>query len=145
MGVYSSRTPTPADEIIVVDGMNHPIYAPISAARLINADGAPTACARTVFDQIVSEARQARTMAICAQRDRKPSGESQSHYNALLGASFGRWAGHIMSVDGEPAVVAAISIVPNLDPDFARRSAAPAAQHCPHRRNLHGRCRLHRF
>ncbi len=46
--------------------------------------------------------------------------ESQGNYSSLLGASFGRWAGHIMNVNGEPAVVAMLSIVPNLDPHLLR-------------------------
>jgi hypothetical protein len=42
--------------------------------------------------------------------------ESQSNYRVLAGVlPPARWAGHIVSVDGRPAVVAALTIVPNVN------------------------------
>ncbi|MFO1016481.1 MAG: EAL domain-containing protein [Hyphomonadaceae bacterium] len=110
VGVYFYET-YGHDEIIIVDSNNHPIYANVGGQL---ADAASAYAARSeVLDQIVSEARNGADGHL-RRRDRAFV-ESQSNYASLLGASFGRWAGHIMSVDGEPAVVAAISIVPNLD------------------------------
>jgi len=110
VGVYFFET-YGHDEVVIVDAQNQPIYANVngSLTNPIAAYGAH----RAVFDQIVAEARSGADGTL-RRRDRAFV-ESQGNYSALLGASFGRWAGHIMSVDGVPAVVAALSIVPNLD------------------------------
>ena len=113
VGIYFFET-YGHDEVIIVDGRNRPVYANI-AGELTNPIAA-YASRREVLDQIVAEARSARSRGL-RERD-QAFAESQGNYSALLGASFGKWAGHIMSVDGEPAVVAAISIVPNLDPEL---------------------------
>ncbi|HYD88236.1 MAG TPA: EAL domain-containing protein [Vitreimonas sp.] len=110
VGIYFFET-YGHDEIVIVDGQNRPVYANVGGERA-NPTAAYAARA-DVLDQIVAEARRGADGHL-RPRDRAFA-ESQSNYDALLGASFGRWAGHIMSVDGEPAVVAAISIVPNLD------------------------------
>ncbi|MEZ5970213.1 MAG: EAL domain-containing protein [Hyphomonadaceae bacterium] len=99
------------DEVFIIDSANQPIYATVNGER---SDAAAAYNAhKEMFDRIVGEARRGADTSL-RRRDRAFS-DSQGNYSALLGASFGRWAGHIMSVDGEPAVVAAISIVPNLD------------------------------
>jgi len=114
-GVYFHET-YGHDEIIIIDGDNRPIYA--------NVEGELTDAARAyanrsaVLDQIVAEARRGADGRL--RRRDGAFAQSQSNYQALLGASFGRWAGHIMSVDGRPAVVAALSIVPNLDAGLLR-------------------------
>jgi len=99
------------DEVYIIDSDNQPIYSTVNGER---SDARQAYDAhRAIFDQIVTEARRGADDRL-RRRDQK-FGESQGNYSALLGASFGRWAGHIMSVDGEPAVVTTISIVPNLD------------------------------
>jgi diguanylate cyclase (GGDEF)-like protein len=109
-GVYFFET-YGHDEVIIVDGQNRPMYANVGGHI---ADPAQAYAAhRTVLDRIVNEARGGADGTL--RRRDSAFTESQGNYNALLGASFGRWGGHIMSVDGEPAVVAAMSIVPNLD------------------------------
>ena len=99
------------DEILIVDADNQPIYANVGG-ELTDAAAAYARHA-AVFDQMVAEARSGTNNEL-RRRDRAFR-ESNSNYSALLGASFGRWAGHIMMMDGEPAVVAALSIVPNID------------------------------
>ena len=113
VGIYFFET-YGHDEVIIVDGHNRPVYANVGG-ELANPAAAYAARA-DVLDQIVAEARRGADGHL-RPRDRAFA-ESQSNYDALLGASFGKWAGHIMSVDGEPAVVAALSIVPNLDPEL---------------------------
>ncbi|MBL8530903.1 MAG: EAL domain-containing protein [Hyphomonadaceae bacterium] len=115
VGVYFFET-YGHDEVIIVDAQNRPIYANVGGTL----SDAREAYARhaTVLDQIVTEARHGAGGHL-RRRDRAFV-ESQSNYASLLGASFGRWAGHIMMVDGEPAVVAALSIVPNLDASLVR-------------------------
>ncbi|MGC2625214.1 MAG: EAL domain-containing protein, partial [Candidatus Udaeobacter sp.] len=42
--------------------------------------------------------------------------ELQSNYRKLAGAvEVARWAGHIISLDGQPAIIAALTIVPNVN------------------------------
>jgi diguanylate cyclase (GGDEF)-like protein len=114
IGVYFHET-YGHDEVIIVDRQNRPIYAVVQGQT---ADAETVyASHRTVLDAIIAEARG--EDVFLRVRDRAFS-DSQGNYEALLGASFGRWAGHIMRVDGEPAVVAAISIVPNLDPQLLK-------------------------
>ena len=52
-----------------------------------------------------------------------------------------RWAGHIVSVDGRPAVVAALTIVPNVEHESAEGDAEPPAQRHLYRRSFHVRDR----
>ena len=104
------------DEVFIIDSSNQPIYATVNGERS-DAVAAYNAH-RAMFDQIVGEARGGPDNTL-RRRDRAFV-ESQGNYSALLGASFGRWAGHIMTVDGEPAVVTTISIVPNLDANLLR-------------------------
>jgi diguanylate cyclase (GGDEF)-like protein len=109
-GVYFYET-YGHDEIIIVDGNDRPIYANVEGE--LADPGAAFDRHALVWEPILMEARRG------PQGDLRPRdrvfAEGQGNYRALLGASFGRWAGHIMRVDGEPAVVAALSIVPNLD------------------------------
>ncbi|MGD9816900.1 MAG: putative bifunctional diguanylate cyclase/phosphodiesterase [Hyphomonadaceae bacterium] len=115
VGVYFFET-YGHDEVIVVDAQNTPIYANVGG-ELADPRHA-YATHQDVLDRIVAEARHGAD----GQLRRRDTAfvESQGNYSALLGASFGRWAGHIMMVDGEPAVVAALSIVPNLDASLLR-------------------------
>jgi diguanylate cyclase (GGDEF)-like protein len=115
VGIYFFET-YGHDEVFIVDSEGRPVYANIAGVRA-EARGAYAAHA-DVLDQIVSEARSG--VAEGLRRRDRAFVESQSNYSALLGASFGKWAGHIMMVDGEPAVVAAISIVPNLDASLVK-------------------------
>jgi len=110
VGVYFFET-YGHDEVIIVDAENRPIYANVEGA--LSDPALAYNNHRAVFDQIVQEARGGADGTL--RRRDQAFVESQGNYNALLGASFGRWAGHIMNVDGAPAVVAALSIVPNLD------------------------------
>lgn len=114
-GVYFYET-YGHDEVIIIDGDNRPVYANVGG-ELSDAVAA-YANHHGVLDQIVAEAR-AGVSSRLRQRD-SAFDQGQANYSALLGASFGRWAGHIMSIDGEPAVVAALSIVPNLDAGLLR-------------------------
>jgi diguanylate cyclase (GGDEF)-like protein len=110
IGVYFYET-YGHDEIIIVDAQNRPVYANVGG-QLTN----PVAAYAMHGEILDSLVREARSGAGNGLRERDTAfAESQENYSALLGASFGRWAGHIMNVDGEPAVVAALSIVPNID------------------------------
>ncbi len=115
IGLYFYETYS-HDEVIIVDQHNRPVYATVDGEFSDVAEA--YAKHRTVFDMIVAEARNGAGGNL---RDRDQIfSQSQGNYQALLGASFGRWSGHIMRVDGVPAVVAAISIVPNIDAGLLR-------------------------
>ena len=110
-GIYFHET-YGHDEVIILDSDNRPIYANVGGERT-NPRGA-YARHQQVFDELVTEARSGADGHL---RNRASTfSESQGNYSSLLGASFGRWAGHIMNVNGVPAVVGIMSIVPNLDP-----------------------------
>jgi diguanylate cyclase (GGDEF)-like protein len=114
-GVYFHET-YGHDEVIILDSNNRPIYANVGG-QLTNA-AAAYGRHQAVFDELVTEARHGADGHL---RNRESTfSESQGNYSSLLGASFGRWAGHIMNVNGQPAVVAVLSIVPNLDPHLLR-------------------------
>ena len=47
--------------------------------------------------------------------------ELKGDYRVLTGVrQVARWAGHIVSIEGRPAVVPAMTIVPNIDPNFLK-------------------------
>ena len=46
--------------------------------------------------------------------------ESKGGYRVLTGVQVARWAGHIVSIGGRPAVVAGMTIVPNIDPTLLK-------------------------
>ena len=136
-GVYFHET-YGHDEIIIVDGQNRPIYANVERRAERRGAGLRQPSRRARSDR--RRSAPAAPTARLRRRDRAFV-ESQGNYSALLGASFGRWAGHIMSVDGEPAVVAALSIVPNLDANLLQGEPHLLLSVVQDRRGLHGRSR----
>ena len=46
--------------------------------------------------------------------------DSKGGYRVLTGVQVARWAGHIVSIAGRPAVVAGMTIVPNIDPSLLK-------------------------
>ena len=108
-GMYLSETYGHA-EIYVLDASNRPVYAYVQGH---NVGPAGYATRATDFAPLIQEVRsgarrypRVRDQAFVA---------SQAGYRELLGARLARWGGHILSVDGHPAVVTAITIVPNVD------------------------------
>ncbi len=99
------------DEVYILDGSDRPLYAFWEAERR---------------DPSTFERRRQTVAGMLAElwRGEHPNlklrpdifSESQGNYRLLAGAvQAARWAGHIISVDGRPAVVAALTIVPNVD------------------------------
>lgn len=98
------------DEVYILNGRDEPIYAFADAER-----GAPSIFEkrRANLDAVISEVRKGGSR-LAPRPDE--FGQSQTNYRVLAGAvQNARWAGHILSVDGRPAVVAAITIVPNVN------------------------------
>jgi diguanylate cyclase (GGDEF)-like protein len=99
------------DAIYVLNGANEPVYAYVDGERV--RARASYASQRDVLDVIVQEAR---TGSADLHARARAFEADQSRYSALLGGANASWTGHILSVDGQPAVVSAITIMPNVDP-----------------------------
>ena len=99
------------DAVYILNGDNRPLYAYTNAKREDPADFEPM---RPALEALIAEVRRGETSSLHARPD--TFSESQSNYRILAGAvEKARWAGHIMSIDGRPAVVAALTIVPNVN------------------------------
>jgi diguanylate cyclase (GGDEF)-like protein len=99
------------DEVYILNGDDHPLYSYFDSKRQ-EPTGYETR--RPTVEAVIAEARRGQHSNLRTRPD--TFSESQSNYRILAGALRpARWAGHIVSVDGRPAVVAALTIVPNVD------------------------------
>jgi len=99
------------DEVYILNGDDHPLYSYFDAKRQ-----EPTGyeARRPTVEALIAEVRRGQHSNLRTRPD--TFSESQSNYRILAGALRpARWAGHIVSVDGRPAVVAALTIVPNVE------------------------------
>jgi len=115
-GLYLSETYGHA-EIYILDGSNRPVYAWRNAESV---GPAAYALRREEFAPLIAEVRTGeRHYPRVRDQDFV---ESQSAYRDLLGARVALWGGHILSIDGRPSVVTAITIVPNIDMNLIQGS-----------------------
>jgi diguanylate cyclase (GGDEF)-like protein len=115
-GIFLTETYA-QDEVYILNAGDRPLYAWSDAAR-----GEPSAFERRrpAVEAVVDEARRGEPSSDLKTRPDSFSA-SQSSYRLLAGVlGVARWAGHIMSVDGRPAVVAALTIVPNVEMDLLK-------------------------
>lgn len=99
------------DEVYILNGEDLPLYSFFNAERQ---DPSGFDARRPVLEAVIAEARRGAQSKLRNRPD--TFSESQSNYRVLAGALRpARWAGHIVSVDGRPAVVAALTIVPNVE------------------------------
>ena len=99
------------DEVYILNGVDRPLYAWANAER---GDLSIFERRRAAVEPIVAEARGGEASSLRTRPDMFSA--SQTNYRVLSGVlGVARWAGHIVSVDGRPAVVAAITIVPNVN------------------------------
>lgn len=99
------------DEIYILDGQNKPIYGFADGSRL---DVAAFQKEKAAFAGVITEARGTPERLGVRRADRFT--EKQTAYNFLKGAlGPAKWGAKITLVDGKPAIVAAITIVPNVD------------------------------
>ena len=104
------------DEVYILDGEDRPIYAFLNAGRQ---EPVAFEARRPAVGKLVVEARRGEHSNLRTRPD--TFSESQSNYHVLAGAlQPARWAGHIVSVDGRPAVVAALTIVPNVNMELLK-------------------------
>jgi diguanylate cyclase (GGDEF)-like protein len=115
-GIFLTETYSQS-EIYILDGADRPSYAYMNGEP---AD-APVAFQRRAasLKPLLHELRDGKPNPKLRQRADAFSA-AQSNYRVLAGSDLARWKGHILSVDGRPAVVAAITIVPNVDMSLAK-------------------------
>jgi len=97
------------DEVYILNADDRPLYAFSGAERR---DPSSFEHRRASVGEVIGEARRGEQTKLRRRPDSFT--ESQSNYRKLAGVlQVARWAGHIISVDGQPAVIAALTIVPN--------------------------------
>jgi diguanylate cyclase (GGDEF)-like protein len=103
------------DELFVVNDHDQPVYAYVDGQRV--APGPAFARRQEVLGLIVSQARAGNGEGLSAARGRAFAA-GQGNYRELLGATHASWSARVLNVEGEPAVVSAITIVPNVTADL---------------------------
>ena len=101
------------DEVHILNAEDRPIYSYFDGKRQ-----EPTRfeARRSVVAPVITEARGGRGTHSNLRARPDTFSELQSNYKVLAGGGeAARWAGHIVSIDGRPAVVTAMTIVPNID------------------------------
>jgi diguanylate cyclase (GGDEF)-like protein len=110
-GIFLSET-YGHDEVHILNGENRPIYSYYGEKRQ---EPSSFEARRTAVAGVIDEARQNPVPSNLRVRPDTFS-QSQSNYRVLAGGGqAARWAGHIVTVEGRPALVAAMTIVPNID------------------------------
>ena len=107
-GVFLTETYA-HDEVYILNAKDRPLYAFAGGQRLDPSNFAQRLPElKTVIEGIRSGQHTLKS---------RPNtfNESQDNYRFLTGVQIARWAGHVMPVDGRPAIVAAMTIVPNID------------------------------
>jgi diguanylate cyclase (GGDEF)-like protein len=110
-GVYFYET-YGHDEFYLIDGDDQPVYANIAGEMQEDPSAMFTARANVVLD-VVHGARGDRSLSLRI-RDGAFTVDQQ-RYSFLLGGRDAGWSGQILTIDGEPAVVAVMAIVPSVD------------------------------
>ena len=109
LGMYLSETYGHA-EVYVLDGDNQPVWSWVNGAN-----AGPGAYQNREQD-LAPLLAEVRTGVAHYERQREQDFEAaQASYRDLLGAHVARWGGHLLSLEGRPVVVGAITIVPNID------------------------------
>ena len=108
-GVFLTETYA-HDEVYILNAVDRPIYGFANGKRL---DPSAFERRRSALDALVAEIRRGDHSRLKARPD--IVGETMNHYHDIVPDAAARWAGHIVSVDGRPAVVAGMTMVPNVD------------------------------
>ena len=113
-GVFLTETYA-HDEVYILNAGDLPLYGFAEAQRL---DPSAFEGRRPVLAALIDEIRLGDRSKLRPRPD--IIGESMKRYQVLVPAQSARWAGHVVSVDGRPAVVAGMTIVPNIDPKLLK-------------------------
>jgi diguanylate cyclase (GGDEF)-like protein len=113
-GVFLTETYA-HDEVYILNAKDQPIYA-FGEAK--TQDPSVFEKRRSELGSLINEIRNDDHSKLAARPDMLA--ESKGGYRVLVGVQVARWAGHIVSIDGRPAVVAGMTIVPNIDPTLLK-------------------------
>jgi diguanylate cyclase (GGDEF)-like protein len=106
------------DEVHILNGEDRPIYSFFGAKRQ---EPSGFEARRPAVEALIAEARRGRGPHSNLRTRPDTFSESQSNYRILAGGGqAARWAGHIVSVHGRPAIVAGMTIVPNIKTDLLK-------------------------
>ena len=115
-GIFLTETYA-QDAVYILNAKDKPLYAWFGEARK---EPSSFESVRPSIEAVIDEARQGKPSPHLKARPDSFS-ESQSSYRLLAGVlGVARWAGHIVTVNGRPAVVAALTIVPNVQMDLLK-------------------------
>jgi diguanylate cyclase (GGDEF)-like protein len=108
-GVFLTET-YGQDEVYILNAEDKPLYAWAEAAREV-----PSAFERRrpALEALIDEIRRGGHSKLKTRPDMFD--QSKDRYQVLTGVQIARYAGHIVSVDGRPAIIAGMTIVPNID------------------------------
>jgi diguanylate cyclase (GGDEF)-like protein len=100
------------DEVHILNAEDQPIYSYFDGKRQ---DPSKFESRRSALAGVIAEARgQGAQSSLRARPD--TFSQLASNYHVLAGGgSAARWAGHIVTVEGRPAIASAMTIVPNID------------------------------
>jgi sensor domain CHASE-containing protein len=116
------------DEVYVLNAEDKPLYAWSDAERKKPLD---FEIRRSALEALIAEIRHDDRSTLNPRPDM--FAESKDRYSVLTGVQVARWAGHIVSVDGRPAVVAGMTIVPNIDISILKGTLYRRGIHLRHR------------
>ncbi|MES1156921.1 MAG: EAL domain-containing protein [Alphaproteobacteria bacterium] len=102
------------DEVFVLNGDDEPVYAYVHGARVDPEAG--YANERSLIANVVREVRQDRGSGLRPRALMFEAGRQR--YRQSLGGLEPHWSGHIIAIDGKPAVVSVIAILPNVTPSL---------------------------
>ena len=104
------------DQVFILDADDRPLYAFMGGSRR---DPTSYERYRAPLADLLAEVRTSRPPVLRQRPD--VFGAEQGDYRTLSGArDVARWSGHILSIDGQLSIVAAITIAPNVDMDLVQ-------------------------
>ncbi len=98
------------DEVYILNAHDKPLYGFANGQRL---DPSAFEQRRAELAPLIAEIRNDDHSRLKPRPDM--FSESKIHYKVLEGVHVARWGGHIVSVGGKPAIIAGMTIVPNID------------------------------
>ncbi len=100
------------DEVYILNDEDQPIFSVIDGNKR---EASEFESRKPALAEVIAEVRGRRVESNLRPRP-DTFRKLQSHDRGLtIGENTARWAGHIVTVDGRPAVVSAMTIVPNID------------------------------
>lgn len=104
------------DELYIFNSQDKPIYGYKKGGRL---QGLERFDQNPQFKVLLQEMRERKAKGLFERPDIFGEGQDQFHeFKGVL--EWGKWRGHILVVDGRPAIVTAITICPTLDPTLLK-------------------------